>query len=224
MMHHRTSKKILVYFFLLILLGTLNNKNLNKLNFPKIKEIKVSGLDESDNQKLSKKFNFLKIQNLFFLDKNKIINIIDSNNLIENYIIYKIYPSSLKIEIQKTEFLANVNKDGINYSIGSNGKLINIIDENKEIPFIYGNFANFEFLELKKTIDISSFDFKNIRNLFYFPSGRWDIETYSGVLIKLSKERLEESLNLSLSIISDSKFENVKIIDLRQHNQVIIDG
>ena len=224
MMHHRTSKKILVYFFLLILLGTLNNKNLNKLNFPKIKEIKVSGLDESDNQKLSKKFNFLKIQNLFFLDKNKIINIIDSNNLIENYIIYKIYPSSLKIEIQKTEFLANVNKDGINYSIGSNGKLINIIDENKEIPFIYGNFANLEFLELKKTIDISSFDFKNIRNLFYFPSGRWDIETYSGVLIKLSKERLEESLNLSLSIISDSKFENVKIIDLRQHNQVIIDG
>ena len=224
MMHHRTSKKILVYFFLLILLGTLNNKNLNKLNFPKIKEIKVSGLDESDNQKLSKKFNFLKIQNLFFLDKNKIINIIDSNNLIEKYIIYKIYPSSLKIEIQKTEFLANVNKDGINYSIGSNGKLINIIDENKEIPFIYGNFANLEFLELKKTIDISSFDFKNIRNLFYFPSGRWDIETYSGVLIKLSKERLEESLNLSLNIISDSKFENVKIIDLRQHNQVIIDG
>ena len=36
-MHQQKNKKILLYFFLFLIIGTLNNKNLNNLNFLKIK-------------------------------------------------------------------------------------------------------------------------------------------------------------------------------------------
>ena len=224
MTHPKKNKKILIYIFLFILLGTTNNEKINNFNFPKIKEIKVSGLDEEENIKLSKKFNFLKIENLFFLDKSKIEDIIISNNLIEKYFIFKIYPSSLEIKINKAKYLAYVNKNGINFFLGSNGKFINANNEIKKIPFLFGNFKNHEFYQLKKIIDKSNFDYQKIKNLFFFPSGRWDIEMHSGLLIKLPKDKLKESLDISIKILNDNKFKNLKIIDLRQKNQVIING
>ena len=224
MMPLQTNKKILVYFFLFILLGTLHNKSLNKFNIPKIKEIKISGLDQKDNHELLKKFDYLKIENLFFLDKTKIENIINSNNLIEKYLIFKKYPSSLEIKVNKTEFLAYFNKDGKIFFLGSNGKFIDAKDEVKKIPFIFGNFRSSEFYNLKKIVDKSVFDFKEIKNLFFFPSGRWDIELDSGILIKLPKKKLKESLDLSIKILSSTKNKDLKVIDLRQKNQVIING
>ena len=40
-MRQRINKKILLYFSLFIILGTFNNKNLNKFDLPKIDSIKV---------------------------------------------------------------------------------------------------------------------------------------------------------------------------------------
>ena len=70
--------------------------------------------------------------------------------------------------------------------------------------------------------DQSNYDFNNIKNLFYFPSGRWDIEIYSGVLIKLPKNEFKESLNLSFDILNDKNFKDIRIIDVRPKNQIII--
>ena len=116
----------------------------------------------------------------------------NSNNLIERYSIIKKYPSTIELRVTETNYLALVNKKGKKYFFGSNGKLIDTKYNKKDIPIIYGNFKNSEFLELKKILDIFKFDFKNINNFFYFPSGRWDIEMKSGILIKLPRERLKE--------------------------------
>ena len=70
-MHQSKSKKIFLYFFLFIVIGTLNNKNLNKIDLIKIGEINVSGLSEKSNYDLTNQLNFLKISNLFFLEKKK---------------------------------------------------------------------------------------------------------------------------------------------------------
>ena len=58
------SKKILVYLFLFLIIGTLNNKNLANLELIKISEIKVEGLDEKNNLKLKNDLKFLKFDNL----------------------------------------------------------------------------------------------------------------------------------------------------------------
>ena len=99
-----------------------------------------------------------------------------------------------------------------------------MIDQKKKLPYIFGDFEIDEFFRLKKKINRSNFEYKKIKNLFFFPSGRWDIEMDSEVLIKLPQDNLEESLKLSYDILSDKNFVNVKIIDVRQLNQVVINA
>ena len=75
-MPHRKSKKIFIYLFLFLVIGTLNNKNINDLYFFKINKISIKGLDEKNNNKLTKDLNFLKLNNLFFLNKSKINEVV----------------------------------------------------------------------------------------------------------------------------------------------------
>ena len=216
------SKKILVYIFLFFIIGTLNNKDLKKIKSKKTNQINVSGLSEEKNFEVLESLNVYKFYNLFFLKKIKIDQLINSYNHIENYSVFKKYPSSLIVKLSETNYLAYTNQNGKNFYIGSNGKLIEAFDKNKRLPNIFGDFDLSKFFKLKKTIDQSNYDFNNIKNLFYFPSGRWDIETYSGVLIKLPKNEFKESLNLSFDILNDKNFKDIRIIDVRPKNQMII--
>ena len=61
-----------------------------------------------------------------------------------------------------------------------------------------------------------------IKNLYFFKSGRWDIETNDNMIIKLPKKNLGASLNLASDVINNNKIKNIKILDLRQDKQVII--
>ena len=223
-MHLRINKKIFIYIFLILILGSINNKNLHNIKFSQITSINIEGLSEKENSKLIESLEIFKMQNLFFLDKNKITEILNSNNLIEDFFIFKKYPSSLEIKIKKTEFLAKVIKSDKTYYIRSNGKLILLEKKESKLPFIFGEFKNKDFFDLYEVIDDTNFDFNKIKKLFFFNSGRWDIETYSGVLIKLPREKLKQSFIFSLKILDDHKFKPIKIIDLRQNKQVIING
>ena len=221
-MHYRRSKKIFLYFFLFLIIGTFNNKNLNNFDFPRIKEINITGLDDKEIYELKEKLNFLMANNLFLLNKIKVEEIINSNNLVEYYSVIKKYPSSLRIVIKKTKFLAYVKQNEKTFLLGSNGKLIDIQEMSQNLPMIFGNFENNNFFRIKKMIDKIDFDYKDIKNLFFFKSGRVDIETISGVVIKLPINQFEESFKLVIKILNDDQFKNVKEIDLRQKNQVVL--
>ena len=221
-MHYRRSKKIFLYFFLFLIIGTFNNKNLNNFDFPRIKEINITGLDDKEIYELKEKLNFLMANNLFSLNKIKVEEIINSNNLVEYYSVIKKYPSSLRIVIKKTKFLAYVKQNEKTFLLGSNGKLIDIQEMSQNLPMIFGNFENNNFFRIKKMIDKIDFDYKDIKNLFFFKSGRVDIETISGVVIKLPDNQFEESFKLAIKILNDDQFKNVKEIDLRQKNQVVL--
>ncbi len=223
-MHQQKSKKIVIYLILLLTIGTFNNKNFDDIDFMTIKKINIVGLDEQNNIELMNKLNLLNINSLIFLDKFKTSEIINSNSLVEKYSVFKRYPSTLSVNITKTKFLAQVKKNGKFFLLGSNGKLISTKKIKKNIPFIFGKLENEHFLELKKAIDETNFSYKNIKNLFFFPSGRWDIETKSGIIIKLPKDNLKNSLNLSFKILKNDKFKMINKIDLRQNQQIIIDG
>tara|TARA_B100001057_G_scaffold463736_1_gene518224 strand:+ start:1253 stop:1924 length:672 start_codon:yes stop_codon:yes gene_type:complete len=218
------NKKFLIYLFLFFFIGTFNNKNLNQLKTTKIKKINVIGLSKEENFKVANNLKFLKFDNLFFLDQIKIEKFIKENNYVEDLYIFKKYPSTLNIQIIKTNFLANINKDGKSFFIGSNGKLINNHNKKNKLPNIYGDFDIREFLRIKKTIDASDLNYENINDLFFFPSGRIDIKIKSGQLIKLPKNELKENLNLLILIFKNNNFKGIETIDLRQHGQVIING
>ena len=223
-MQLKKSRKVLIYFFLLILLGSINNLSLNKINFNKIKNIKITGLDTVDSNNLKNNIQNLKFENFFLLSSKKIVQIINSNNLVENYKIFKIYPSTLDIQIKKTVLLAKINQKGVLYIVGSNGKLLNSNLSNNELPYIFGKPDITEFLKFKKIIDNSKISYKEIKSFYYFQSKRWDIKLKNNIEIKLSNKNMIESLENVHRFLNDKSFENLKIIDARINNQIIING
>ena len=216
------NKKILIYIFLFIFLGTFNNKDLKKIEFFKLQNIKIIGLKDDENYQLNKQLEFFKFKNLYLLDNLEIESILNSSNLIKDYSIFKRYPSTIEININPANLLAKVQKNGKNFYLGSNGKLISNKRNTDEVPFIFGEFKNDDFFDLYEVINNTKFDYSEIKNLYSFNSGRWDIETHSGIIIKLPKDQLKESFDLTLRILNQKDFNEFKILDLRQKNQVII--
>ena len=223
-MQLRVNKKILFYIFLIIILSTLNNKFFSAIKLKTIDKITIKGLEGKEKRELLSNLEFLNLNNIFFLDKFKVIEKLEANKLIENYTVFKKYPSTLEIKINKTKFLANVFKDGKFFVLGSNGKLIQTVDKNNNLPNIFGYYNKDSFFNLLKYIKKSNFELLKIKNLYFFKSGRWDIETNDNMIIKLPKKNLVASLNLALDLINYNKSKNIKILDLRQEKQVIING
>ena len=221
-MPRQISKKIFLYLFLFISLATLSNKNLINLQFPNINQIDILGFDQTENIELYKNLEFLKSENLFFLNKEKIIKTLNSNNLIESYHIFKKFPSKLILTIDKTNYLAITKKGEKFYFIGSNKKLIKTDNRDVKLPEIFGNFEIKEFIQIKKFIDETKFNYNDIKFLYFFPSGRWDIHTNSGIVIKLPKIKVKKKLNLAYSLLKGDKFKSLTLIDLRQKNQIVI--
>lgn len=221
-MHQRKSKQIFIYLFLLFLLGSITNTTFNNTKFLNLEKVIVSGLDEEDNRKLINKINNLKLKNIFFLNEKKIKETIETNNLIENYKISKIYPSTLDIKINKTQSLAKINKNGQILFLGSNGKFSEIISQNKKLPFIFGKPKVSEFLYFKKIIDDSKFSYDEIKNLYFFPSKRWDIELNNSIFLKLPKNDLKNTLNYIFYFLANNNLKDNTIIDARIENQIVI--
>ncbi len=221
-MQQRKSKKILIYFFLLFLVGSISNNNLNDLKFRDISNINIIGLDIKEKAILLKKIKNLNLDNIFLINRNHLINELELNSLVEKYFIFKRYPSSIDINIQKTKFLAKINKNGKIFYLGSNGKLTKSNFSNSQLPFIFGNPDIIEFLSIKKIIDKSKISYSEIKNLYFFPSKRWDLELKNNTIIKLPNENINLALKSALQFLYKNEFKDNKIIDARIKNQIIL--
>ncbi len=221
-MRQRIGKKIYIYFFLFLIFGTVNNISIYNLDLFKVKKINIRGLEKNEAKKILINLEYLKLQNIFFLDNFAFNQIIKQNSLVEDFTIFKKYPSSLEVKIKKTKMLANIFKNGKNYFIGSNGKFISAEANKDDIPFIFGDLNIQEFLIFKNLVDQSNLNYLDIKKIYYYKSKRWDIELKDNILIKLPKKNLKESLELSHKILVSQNSKNIKLIDMRVIGQVII--
>jgi len=222
MMHQRKSKKILIYIFLLILVGSVNNISLNNLKFSDISDINIIGLDIKDKSILLKKIKDFNLGNIFLINRNNLIKEIELNSLVEKYFIFKRYPFSIEINIKKTKFLAKINENGKIFYLGSNGKLTKNDFSNNQLPFIFGNPDVIEFFNIKKIIDQSKISYEEIKNLYFFSSKRWDFELKDNTIIKLPNENTKLALKLALEFLHNNEFKDNRIIDARIKNQIIL--
>lgn len=213
--------RIFIYLLILIILSTTNHKSIEpKKSFNRINKIKVSGLSENNNIKITEKLKQSLSKNIFFLKSENINRIISQFNLVESYTVKKVYPSEIKIEIEQTKFIAKIS-DNKNFLIGSNGKLIENENYNKSLPFLFGEFNSEKFLNFKKIIENSKFKFSDFKSIFFYKYDRWDILTNDNILIKLPEKDLKKTLEIAHKIISNNLFKDIKIIDLRIENHVI---
>ncbi len=222
MMHQRTNRKIIIYLFLFAILASVNNFKYINLQLFKIDLINISGLNDTENSNLYEKIKNYKKKNIFFIDNLEISKNINSNNLVEKFWVFKEYPSTININLIKTNFLGITKINNIDYLIGSNGKLIKKRnDQVIDLPFIFGSVDANDFLILKEILDKSNFDASKIENFYYFKSNRWDIKTKKGLIIRLPSEINVNLLNTVNQIIEDENFKNIKTLDFRQTNQII---
>ena len=215
-------KRILIYLFLLIIFGSINNKYFTNVSFFKIKNTKLVGLNDAEKSNLLTEFEIVKKKNIFFLQKKELIKILNSNDLIESFVINKNYPSDIDIIIQKTNFLANINILDQNFFIGSNKRLIKSKLSDPNLPTVLGNPSLKEFFLIKDDISKSSIKLTDIKKLYFFPSKRWDLELNSGILIKLPMSNPINSLNKYFEIKSLPQFNDIEMFDMRVENQIIV--
>ena len=221
-MHQQKGKKILIYFLLFLIVGSINNTTLTKVQFEKIKNIQISGLNQNQNINLLESIKELNLKNIFFLNGSEISKIISSNSQVQNYKIFKKYPNTIDIKIEKTSFLAKINSNGKISLIGSNAKLSDIKFSDKELPFIFGKPEIDEFIKFTNVIEQSKFSLNQVKNLYFFPSKRWDLELKNNVILKLSKDHTELSLNQAFELLKDNNFKDIKVVDVRIKNQIIL--
>lgn len=215
-------KKIFLYLFLLIFLGSINNQYFIDNEIFKLKNLKLNGLSKKEELNLLMQLNQIKNQNIFFLPKKKLTEILNSNNLVESYLINKNYPSVLSIVVKKTSFLANIKINEKNFLIGSNKKLIQSELILPNLPIILGSPSVKDFFLIKNDILKSTMRIKDIRKLYFFPSKRWDIEFKNEVLIKLPINNSIEALDSYFRVRNLSQFNNKKVFDMRVTKQIIV--
>ena len=221
-MHQQKGKKIIIYLSLFLIVGSINNTVLSKIRFDTIKSIQISGLNQNQNTNLLESIKELNLKNIFFLNGVEISKIISSNNLVENYEIFKKYPYALDIKIERTDFLAKINNNGKIFLIGTNGKLSDVKFLDKELPFIFGKPRIDEFIKFTNIIEQSKLSLNQVKNLYFFPSKRWDLELKNNVILKLSKDHTKLSLDQAFEILNDNNFNDIKVVDARIKNQIIL--
>ena len=224
-MHQSTGKKnkIIIYLLFLLILSTTSAKLINDQNklSSLISKINITGLSERKNLEILNNLNNFLYKSIFVINKDEIKKILKKQNIIQEFNITKIYPSTLNIKIKPTKFIARVSNNG-QYLVGANGKLIKNNNNNELLPYIFGEFNSLDFLSFKQNIEKSIFSFSSIKTLYFFPSRRWDILTDNDILIKLPKEHMVVSLNLSKNLIDNNNFKDNKFIDLRVKNHLVI--
>ena len=221
-MHQLISKKIIIYLLLFFLLGTVNNHSIANLSLPKFKNIEIYGVNQNESIEIKRIIENLNIENIFSINRINLKSNIDSINIVEKFEIFRNYPSTLEVKIKKTKFVALTKKNGIDYFIGTNGKLIETNDLISKLPYVFGDLDVEEFIIIKSEIDKSNFNFNQISKLYFYKSKRWDIETIKGNIIKLPMENIEKSLNLFVRLSKENKFKDSSIIDFRQKDQIIL--
>ena len=206
----------------MFILSTTSAKFINdqKKLSSSITKINITGLSERKNLEILDNLNNLLYKSIFVINEEEIIKILEKHNIIQEFNIKKIYPSTLNIEIKPTKLIARVSNNS-QYLVGANGKLIEDKSNNELLPYIFGEFNSQDFLSFKKNIEKSMWSFSNLKELSFFPSGRWDILTDKDILIKLPQEHIVASLNLSKELINNDNFKDFKFIDLRIKNHLV---
>ena len=225
MLQLKSKKKIYVYLIFFLILSTTSNYNFS--NFFKktfeIKEIYISGLDNEQNNKILYKIKKLNPKNIFSIDKNKIVKIIENNNLVEKYNIKIKYPDILLIDLFKTTIIGKVNFFDEEYFIGSNGKKIpnSDIKTINDVPLLEGTFDINEYIKLTEKIKKSKLLLNEIESMYFHKNKRWDIKTKSGFLIMLPQENISKKISIANKLILNNTLKKFNKIDLRIKNKVI---
>tara|TARA_Y100001958_G_C21245483_1_gene575175 strand:- start:4644 stop:5300 length:657 start_codon:yes stop_codon:yes gene_type:complete len=214
--------KIIISILLLIFLSTITFKEkitIKKFNLDKIIIKNNSILKKKELEELLVPIYG---KNLLLLNNTEIKKILSQNSFIDSFDIKKIYPNILKIKIYEKNPIAILIDKKKKYLLSEQIDLINFETDKifKDLPYVRGNQNEFKiFYNNLKEID---FPLDLVKEYTFYDTGRWDIETLNGKIIKLPSKNYINKLRNFLDLRTKSNFKKYKIFDYRINNQIIL--
>ena len=221
---------------IILLLGTLfllstytpkDSKIINKkvYNFFKIKEISVSNAKIINENDILKKLNNVYGKNILFLKKESIKKPLVSVDFLEKIEVKKKYPNTIIIKIHETRPIGILFKNEKKYFLDSMSKLI-VFNENLStgnLPFVFGEDAENNFLKFSKILKKNKFPYNKIKNYYFYQIGRWDLQLLDDKVIKFPETNVQKAILKSIELIKRGDFKKYKIIDLRLDDKIIVE-
>ena len=226
MLQSISKNKLYLYIFFLIFLSSIFNFKIleNYRDKLRLKKININGLPNNEKKIIQSELNDLKNTNIFKLSEENVLNKLNKFKFLERIYVNKIIPSTININLSKTSILGKVQKDGKLYYIGKNGKFISskqIFEKNKN-PTVFGEFEIDEFINLHKILNSQEIEIDSVQKYYFYKNKRWDLSFSNGLLLMLPSKNVEDSLKIYKALIKNDSLKNVKIIDLRVTNQIIL--
>ena len=91
----------------------------------------------------------------------------------------------------------------------------------ENLPIIFGNHKNFS--SFFKDLEKNNFKIEDIKALYYFEVGRWDILLKNEKTIKLPEIDYQNILMKIDTVLNDTSFSRYKIFDYRTKGQLILE-
>ncbi len=114
--------------------------------------------------------------------------------------------------------------DGKKYYIGSNEKLTlsSQVNEEKNLPMVFGKFSVNDFLNLQKMLKNENIDLNKISKYFSYKSKRWDLTDNNGLILMLPYDDVQASLKIYNDLVQNNITSSAKIVDLRIPKNLIL--
>ena len=219
-------KKIYFYLVSFLFISTIFNNNLisNLKNVFKITEVKVENTKKEINDNILSNTSFLLGENIFFVNKNFLIEKFNKLSFIESISIKKKYPSIINIQTKQTNLIAITYLDQKKYFVGQNGNFIlaKQISNKKKLPTIFGKFKPDDYIFLQRELLNQKIDLDEITRYYFHKNKRWDLYFANNIIIQLPNKNISEAINLFKKFRSKNNINSNKIIDLRIKNRLIL--
>ncbi len=191
----------------------------------KIKNIEISNNYLIKKKDIKKNLSDIYNKNIFFITRLDIEKPLKQLDFFKSIEVKKKYPNKIIIKILETEPVAIFYKKKHKYLLDSSSNLIKFGNENiyGELPNIFGEGANYNFMDFVDQLKKNSFPINKIKNFYYFKIGRWDLQLFSGKIIKFPHLNAVKAIKKSIELLNRKDFENYKIIDLRVHDKIIVE-
>ena len=218
----RKDKKfgLFIYVIIILFLTSISNYNFYNIKIYNIKHIDITGFSERKNLLIKDELKNIIGKNIILIKKNDFNKIMNRNDT-SNFTIKKIYPNKLKINFIPAKPICEILFENYKIFLGDNGKKLKIKDINQKLPKIYGSKNIKNIFKVVNLLILSNLDYYKIDKIVFFKSGRFDINLDNGILIKYPINYSKKIINYSGDLLTNEKFINSKIIDLRLKNKII---
>jgi len=222
--------RIILLLVVLIFLSTFNPKELGLIpkkndDFFKIQNIEIKNNFLIKKSEVKEKLSNVYKKNIFFVKMADIEEPLKEVDFLEKIEVKRKYPNTVIIKIFETKPVAIFFRNKDKYLLDSSSNLISFNDNINfnELPNVFGEGAENNFIYFLNRLKNNNFSNKKIKNFYYFQIGRWDLQLINNKVIKFPDSNIDDAIKKSIKLLERKDFKNYNIIDLRVDGKIIVE-